>query len=127
MKKSIIFIFFSAIINMAAFAQQSDTTVVFNKLIHDFGAITKSDGNQTYTFEFTNKSSHPVIIQKVTTSCGCTTSGWTKDPVEPGAKGYVTVVYKPSGATAFNKSVTVNIEGEIPVVTVLQIRGNVIQ
>ena len=124
MKKSILFIIVCTIANMA-YAQQPDTTVVFNKLVHDFGAIVKNDGEQMYSFEFTNKSTHPVTIQKVTTSCGCTTSGWTKEPVIPGAKGYVNVTYNPSGTTTFNKSLTVNIAGGNPDVFVLRIQGKV--
>ena len=135
MKKGFIFIFFSAIVSMAAFAQQPaqqpvqqvDTTVVFNKLVHDFGDITKNDGDQSYTFEFTNKGSHPVIIQKVTTSCGCTTPSWTKEPVAPGKKGYVTATYKPSAVTTINKSITVQVEGGTPAIIILQIRGNVVE
>ena len=124
MKKSVLFIIVCAIVNMA-YAQSSDTTVVFNKLAHDFGAIVKNDGAQTYSFEFTNKSDQPVTIQKVTSSCGCTTSGWTKEPVAPGAKGSVNVTYTPSGITTFNKSVTVNIAGGNPELFVLQIKGKV--
>ena len=124
MKKSILFIIVCTIVNMA-YAQQSDTTVVFNKLVHDFGTIVKNDGEQTYSFEFTNKSSRPVTIQKVTSSCGCTTSGWTKEPVAPGAKGYLNVTYKPSEITTFNKSITVNFAGGNPEMIVLRIQGRV--
>ena len=124
MKKSILFIIVCVTANMA-YAQTPDTTVVFHKLVHDFGAIVKNDGAQTYSFEFTNKSARPVTIQKVTSSCGCTTSGWTKEPVAPGAKGYVNVTYTPSGITTFIKSVTVNIAGGNPELFVLQIKGKV--
>ena len=124
MKKSILFIIVCATVNVA-YAQQADTTVVFNKLVHDFGTILNSDGAQTFSFEFTNKSTHPVTIQKVTSSCGCTTSGWTKEPVAPSAKGYLNVTYNPSGGSTFNKSITVNIAGGSPEVFVLQIKGRV--
>ena len=106
-------------------AQQPDTTVVFQKLTHDFGAIATADGEQEYSFEFTNRGTQPVTIQKVTTSCGCTTSGWTKEPVAPGKNGYVKVTYRPSEITAFSKTVTVNIAGGNPGTVVLHIRGNV--
>ena len=126
MKRGIIFIMFCTIVNMAVCAQQPDTTVVFSKLVHDFGAIAKTDGEQTYSFEFTNKSPNPVTINNVTTSCGCTTSGWTKEPVVSGGKGYVNVTYKPSGVAKFTKTVTVNIGGGKPEVIVLRIQGNVV-
>lgn len=108
-----------------AYAQQADTTVVFDKLVHDFGVIVKSEGTQSYSFEFTNRGTSPVFIQKVTSSCGCTSPEWTKEPVAPGQKGYVKVSYHPSGSTAFNKYVTVIIAGGSPETLVLRIRGNV--
>ncbi len=124
MKKGILLIIVCTIMN-GIYAQQADTIVVFDKLVHDFGAIVKSDGPQTYSFEFTNKGNSPVTIQKVVSSCGCTTSGWTKEPVAPGEKGYVKATYHPSGITTFNKSITVNMAGGTPETVVLRIRGNV--
>ena len=124
MKKVFFLIIVCTITNMVS-AQQADTTVVFDKLTHDFGAVMKSDEAQEYSFEFTNNGRRPVIIQKVATSCGCTGSGWTKEPVAPGKKGYVKVTYRPSRVTAFNQSVTVNIAGGNPETVVLHIRGNV--
>ncbi len=124
MKKGILLIIVCTIVNMV-YAQQTDTTVVFNKLVHDFGAIVKNDGSQTYSFEFTNKGTDPVTVQKVTSSCGCTTSGWTKEPVAPGEKGYIKVTYHPSSITTFSKSITVNIANGNPESVVLRIRGNV--
>jgi hypothetical protein len=124
MKKVVLLIIVCTIANMVC-AQQADTTVVFHKLVHDFGAIVKTDGEQEYLFEFTNKGIHPVSIQKVTTSCGCTSSDWTKEPVAPGKRGYVKVTYHPTDATVFNKTVAVNIEGGSPKTVVLHIRGNV--
>jgi len=106
-------------------AQPADTTIVFNKSAHDFGAIVMADGEQEYSFEFTNRGTLPVTIQKVIASCGCTTSGWTKEPVAPGKKGYVKVTYRPSGIAAFDKTVTVNIAGGNPEKVVLYIKGNV--
>jgi hypothetical protein len=126
MKKGIFFIIVCTIANMV-YAQQADTTIVFDKLMHDFGAIVQSDGQQSYSFEFTNKGSSPITIQKVIASCGCTTSDWTKAPVVPGAKGYIKATYNPSGIGSFNKSITVDIAGGMPQVIVLHIRGSVIE
>ena len=126
MKKGILIIIVCTIANMV-YAQQADTTVVFDRLIHDFGAIVKSDGLQSHSFEFTNRGNSPITIQKVTASCGCTTSDWTKEPVAPGANGYVKATYNPSDVTTFNKTITVNIAGGSPEVIVLRIRGSVIK
>ena len=124
MKKVVLFIIVCNIANMI-YAQQADTTVVFQTLAHDFGAIVKNDGDVTYSFEFTNKGERPVTIQNVISSCGCTGSGWTKEPVAPGKKGYVKVSYHPSEITTFNKSVSVKIAGVNPETVTLHIRGNV--
>ena len=124
MKKVVLLIIACTIAKMVC-AQSADTTVVFKKMTHDFGAIVSADGEQEFSFEFTNRGTHPVTIQKVTSSCGCTTSGWTKEPVAPGMNGFVKVTYRPSEITAFSKTVTVNIAGGNPEMVVLHIRGNV--
>ena len=124
MKKSILLVI-ACTIMAVTYAQKADTTVVFNKLVHDFGSIVQSDGPQSYSFEFTNNGTSPVSIQKVMPSCGCTTSGWTKEPIAPGQKGYIKATYNPSGTTTFNKSLTVNITGGTPESVVLRLRGKV--
>ena len=106
-------------------AQERETTVMFSELVHDFGTIVKSDGPQTYSFEFTNTGDVPVAIQSVSASCGCTSPGWTKEPVAPGKKGTIHVTYKPSAPSAFNKSLTVRIAGGMPEEVILRIQGTV--
>jgi Protein of unknown function (DUF1573) len=43
----------------------------------------------TDTFWFENSGNLPLIIANVTPSCGCTSVAWTKFPVQPNQKGYV--------------------------------------
>ncbi len=124
MKRGFLLIVACAIMT-AVNAQKADTTIVFVEQIHDFGEIVKNDGPKSYSFEFTNKGNSPVSIQKVTASCGCTTSGWTKEPVAPGEKGFIKATYNPTGATTFDKSLTVHVSGGKPEVIVLRIRGKV--
>jgi len=124
MKKAILFIIIFNIVSIG-YAQQSDTTIVFKKLTHDFGSIAQDSGKVNYSFEFMNKGVHPVIVQNATTSCGCTTSGWTKEPVEPGKTGYVTVSYNPQTITTFEKTITVKFLGGNPESIKLYIRGSV--
>ena len=94
--KKIVFLIIACAITVAVNAQKADSTIVFNKLVHDFGSITKSEGPQSYTFEFTNTGNKPVSVLKVTASCGCTTPGWTKEPVAPGGKGDIKATYNPT-------------------------------
>jgi hypothetical protein len=122
MKKMIISVIVS-LIGFAAYAQTGDSTVVFASTVHDFGEI-KQNVPQTFSFEFTNTGTEAIVIQKVQPSCGCTTSGWTKEPVPPGKKGYVQATYNAASVGRFSKTLTVVSNGN-PASVVLHIRGTV--
>ena len=62
---------------------------------------------QTHSFEVKNTGNQPLVIQDVTTSCGCITVDFAKEPVLPGGTAVVTVTYKADRAEYFNKTVTV--------------------
>jgi hypothetical protein len=94
----------------------------FDELVHDFGTINEELGSVTHAFKFINTGDKPLVITKVQPSCGCTTSGWTKEPVKPGETGEVLATYRTS-AGPFNKSLTVT-ANDLPNV-VLHIKGNV--
>ncbi len=104
---------------------KSDTTIVFNEPVHDFGEIVQNSGPQTYTFEFTNTGAEAIIIQNVTASCGCTTPGWTKEPVAPGQKGEVKATYNPGAVMPFDKTLSVYSNAK-PGFIVLHIKGKVV-
>ncbi|MCK4698687.1 MAG: DUF1573 domain-containing protein [Bacteroidales bacterium] len=89
-------------------AQQKQATISFDKLIHDFGTFKEEDGNVTCTFSFTNTGSVPLVINRVSASCGCTSPAWSKEPVIPGGKGFVNATYNPKNRPGkFSKSLTV--------------------
>jgi len=88
-------------------AQQRNATIAFNKTDHDFGKFKEEDGKVSHEFVFTNTGSEPIIINRVTASCGCTATSWTKEPIVPGGKGYVKAEYNPRNRPGrFNKTVT---------------------
>jgi hypothetical protein len=94
----------------------------FDELVHDFGTIKEELGSVTHAFKFTNAGDKPLVITRVQASCGCTTPGWTKEPVQPGETGEVLATYRTSSGP-FNKSLTVTAAG-LPNV-ILHIKGNV--
>jgi hypothetical protein len=96
----------------------------FDEVVHDFGTIKEEAGSVTHAFKFTNTGDKPLVISRVQAQCGCTTPGWTKEPVKPGETGEVLATYRTS-AGPFNKSLTVVAEG-VPSV-ILHIKGNVTQ
>lgn len=104
MKKMILMV--AMLMSMAAMAQEAVLT--FNKTTHDFGKINEADGRVTTVFEFKNEGMIPLVLTNVRASCGCTSPNWTKEPVEPGQTGQITVTYNPSGRPGrFQKSITI--------------------
>lgn len=97
--------------------------VTVDKTVHDFGTISENGGIVTTTFTIRNNMDNAILINKVTASCGCTTPSWTKEPIEKGKKGEITVSYNPKGRVApFNKTVTILTSGN-PERIVVSIKG----
>ena len=100
--------------------------ISFNETEHDFGVIGDKDGTASFEFILKNNSKEPVVITKVTASCGCTTPIWTKEPIERGKTGQIFVSYNPSGQSgSFSKSITVYVNQSEPIY--LRIKGEVVR
>jgi hypothetical protein len=83
---------------LPAFGQTSERSQVrYNTLSHDFGRIRETDGPVSFTFEFTNTSNSPFIIEFISVSCGCTTPQYSREPVLPGRTGSIVVTFDPAG------------------------------
>jgi hypothetical protein len=109
-----------------SFAQQKNPTASFVTESHDFGKINEADGPATFQFIFTNIGGEPLILSDVKASCGCTTPSWSKEPVVPGAKGFITVTYNPQNRPGhFDKTITVTSNAD-PATQLLKISGEVI-
>jgi len=112
------------VLTMAAMSQKP--IINFQDKVHDFGKINEKDGNVTHVFDFTNKGNTPLVISRVQASCGCTTPAYTKEPVEAGKKGAITVTYNTANRPgAFNKTITVY-SNDTTQQVVLIIKGEVI-
>ncbi|MAX81037.1 MAG: hypothetical protein CL843_12800 [Crocinitomicaceae bacterium] len=100
------------------------TTVDFTEMDHDFGNINQDTENK-HVFSFTNTGSNPLIIESATGSCGCTVPEYPKEPIMPGEKGEIKVVYKP-GKQQGNQHKTVKVVANTtPKETVLNITAQV--
>ncbi len=112
-------------LNQVAFAQLAEP-IQFQDKTHDFGEIGESNGLAVYEFSFLNKSTRPVKILTVQPSCGCTTPGWSKEPIAPGKTGFIKASFDPHGRPGyFNKSLTVSTDLDGNSI-VLQIKGTVV-
>ena len=78
---------------------------------------------QKVTFILENVGDKPLVIQDVTTSCGCTTVTYPKEPVLPGREVALEVVYKAEYPEHFDKTITVYCNAETSLL-VLKISGN---
>lgn len=80
----------------------------FDHQTYDFGKFSKKKKKQ-HIFTFTNTGDAPLLILHIATGCGCTTTSYTKEPIQPGKKGEIKVQFDGSGLRSgvFRKSVTV--------------------
>lgn len=97
--------------------------IEWKKTSHDFGEVVQGT-KAKYTFTFLNKGTVPIVISNAAASCGCTVPNFSKEPVNPGAYGSVTVIFDSSGKSGnFSKNVTVTTNlGQ----SILFIKGNII-
>jgi hypothetical protein len=76
---------------------------------YDFGLIAEADGLATHSFTIRNTGVAPLVINRITASCGCTQPEWSKAPIAPGATGEVKISYNPKGRPGpFHKSIAIH-------------------
>lgn len=94
-----------------------------DKTVHNFGDIMLGSGPVSCTFTFTNKGDKPAAIYNVVTTCGCTGTEWTKEPIRPGMTGKISVTYSnDEGPYPFDKNLTVYLS-DVKKPLILKFRG----
>jgi hypothetical protein len=112
------------VIGLISFSINAQAKIEFKSDTIDYGTIEKgSDGVRV--FEFTNTGDAPLIISKVSSSCGCTIPKKPKDPILPGATGEIEVKYDTNRVNPIRKTITVISNAETPTVA-LKIKGLVV-
>lgn len=99
--------------NAQSIEKQAD--ISFDTLIHDFGTIIEGEMVVCY-FDYENRGKGDLVIASVTATCGCTTPDWSKEPLKPGERGQLKVVFDThgrlgsqlKGVTVVSNSVTPN-------------------
>jgi len=71
------------------------TTMEFYEPMHDFGKI-KEGEKVRHSYKFKNTGTSPLMISKVTVSCGCTTPYFSKEPIAPGGEGEIVLEFNSS-------------------------------
>ena len=123
--KKIVLCMIAGLLSFGVQAQDKYAEIKFDATSFDFGKFYSDAGKQSHTFTFTNTGNMPLIINQAMTSCGCTVSTYTKEPVAPGKTGTVNVTYNGLGKFPgkFKKSVTLRTNSKTPMVR-LYIEGN---
>ena len=99
---------------------ENRTAVEPDKTAYDYGDITIGTENRA-VFTLKNTGTHPLVIQHIAASCGCTAVDWEKQPVEPGKTTDIKVEMQPEEAGYFNKTISVycNIKESPLILTVM--------
>jgi hypothetical protein len=104
-------LFIACFVQLTAIAQSATLPatapgprITFAEKSHDFGDIQQGD-KVNYTFKFTNTGTQPLILAKVETTCGCTATNWTKDPVAPGQSGELSATFNSTGKKSIQRKV----------------------
>ena len=92
---------------------KADVVVIPDTL--DFKYINESDGKVEGVFNIINSSDSTLIIQKVLSTCGCTTANLTKSSLQPGENTELRMTFDPSGRPGhFDKSIKIYINKGAP-------------
>lgn len=103
---------------------QDQAKIQFEEETIDYGEITKgSDGVRV--FKFTNTGNAPLVIENVTSSCGCTIPKKPEEPIMPGETGEIEVKYDTKRVGPIRKTVTVYSNADEPT-KALKIKGKVL-
>ena len=121
--KKVIVLFVIGLLAFSVQAQEKVAKIEFKEDTIDYGTIEKgSDGVRV--FEFTNPGDAPLIISKVSSSCGCTIPKKPEEPILPGETGEIQVKYDTKRVGPIRKAITVLSNADTPTV-ILKIKGEV--
>ncbi|TDE16458.1 DUF1573 domain-containing protein [Dyadobacter psychrotolerans] len=89
---------------------------------YDFGTI-QEGAVVEHTFRFKNEGEYPLILNNITSSCGCTTPEWPKEPVGPNATSSIKVRFDSKNKSGPQvKTITVYANTE-PAYSELRLKG----
>lgn len=121
--KKIVLLVFVGLLSFGVTAQENTAKIQFKTDTVDYGEVAKgSDGVRV--FEFTNTGNAPLVISKVSSSCGCTIPKKPEAPIMPGETGEIQVKYDTNRVGPIRKAITVISNADTPTM-ILKIKGTV--
>jgi len=92
---------------------------------HDFGKIIQGEV-VSFTFFYENAGVGGLLITSASATCGCTIPNYSKEPLAPGSRGKLEVVFDSKGKMGVqNKTIAIRTNGN-PVRKILNIQAEVI-
>ena len=71
---------------------------------HDFGTIIDGEMVVCY-FDYENSGASELVINSVEATCGCTTPDWTREPLPPGEKESLKIIFDAKGRSGLQRKV----------------------
>lgn len=99
--------------------------IKFDEEEYDFGKIMQGE-KVSHAFLFTNTGNKNLVVSSAAGSCGCTVPEWPKEPILPGKKSKIEVIFNSEGKSGYQeKTVTVVTNCE-PATRVIRIKCEII-
>lgn len=99
--------------------------IKFEEEVFDFGRITQGE-KVSHEFSFTNVGTKNLIISGASGSCGCTVPEWPKEPILPGGKGVINVVFSSEGKSGLQEKTVTIVTNCEPATRVIRIKTEII-
>ena len=86
---------------------KNGAVIAFAETSHDFGDLVQGQKVE-YIFKFKNSGTEPLIVKEVITTCGCTATEWSKQPIAPNKEGEIKATFNSDGKMGRqNKVITI--------------------
>jgi hypothetical protein len=108
------------------FSDSAGAEIVFREYEHDFGRVEEGE-KISWQFVYENKGPGSLVLNTVSTTCGCTVPKYDRKPVPPGGKGSIEVVFDTSGRSGKQTKIISVMSNSIKPVTMLRITAEVAQ
>ena len=110
---------------LAAFSSWAGPTVSVPRPEHDFGTIYQGE-TVRHVFSFTNSGNAPLVIEKLSSSCGCTAALASAKSLAPGESGEIQSSFDSTRFRgAISKSIYLYTNDPAQPMVQLQLKGNV--
>jgi hypothetical protein len=70
--------------------------ITFEESVFEFDTINEGDVIE-HTFNFTNPGKKPLFILQTNSSCGCTVANYSKEAIQPGESGSISISFNSKG------------------------------